>query len=228
MNRPAQNKNLSDLPADELFEIAKKAAIAKQPDKMIEALAASHFLDGLVRLLANKWRNLPRSEIEYCVAQAVDKAYEHLAEKPSIINLGGWLYKVAFYQADSLWNKDYKNREDNARLDNTASKDQLSEAEHLRQDELADSRKAEAIRHARRLLPKIGHGQITDVMELIIDAVEHEIPDLSPKEIGDALGISPDSARTLRNRGFARLARIAREEGIEIPESCLENEYKTK
>ena len=225
MNQPAQNENLAALPADELFEIAKKAAAAKQPDKMIEALYASHFLDGLVRLLAKKWERLPRPEIEECVAQAVNQAYMHLAEKPGIINLGGWLYKVAFRRADDLWNKHYRNREGEDSLDSIASKDQLSEAEHLRQDELADSKRAEAIRHARRLLPKIGHGQIADVMGLIIDAVEQEIPDLPPKEIADVLGISPDAARTLRSRGFDRLARIARKEGIEIPEFRTESEH---
>ena len=59
-------------------------------------------------------------------------------------------------------------------------------------------------------------------MELMIEAVEQGIPDLSTTEIGDALGISTDSARTLLGRGFKRLNRVAREEGITLPE-YLEN-----
>ena len=45
---------------EDLFTVARQAAEDRQPDRMIEALAASGFLDGLVRRLDAKWGQLPR------------------------------------------------------------------------------------------------------------------------------------------------------------------------
>ena len=229
MSQATQKKNFASLSANELFEIAKKAAAAKKPDEMIEALAASLFLDGLVLRLLNRWKRLPRSEIEECVARAVDNAYAYLAEKRRIANLGGWLYKVAYNLAHDMYYKDYKHRTEDSEavLSHIHSEDRLPDAERLRQDNIAESKKAEAIRLARELLPEIGHGQIVQVMQLVIDAVEQDIPDLPPKDIADTLGITPAAARALLSRGFDRLARRARERGIEIPECWVEDKYET-
>ena len=229
MSQAIQKKDFAGLPASELFEIAKKAAAAKKPDEMIEALAASLFLDGLVLRLSQKWGQLPISEIEECVARAVDHAYAYLAEKRRITNLDRWLYKVADNLAHDMYYKDYIHRtgDSEATLSHIHSENQLPDAERLRQDDIAESRKAEGIRLARELLPEIGHGQVVKVMELLIDAIEQGIPDLPAKDIADTLGITPDAARTLRSRGFNRLARRARERGIEIPECCVEDEYET-
>ena len=229
MSQATQKKNFASLSANELFEIAKKAAAAKKPDEMIQALAASLFLDGLVLRLSNRWKRLPRSEIEECVARAVDNAYAYLAEKRHIANLGGWLYKVADNLAHDMWDKDYKHRTEDSEavLSHIPSEDRLPDAERLRQDDIAESSKAEVIRLARELLPEIGHGQIVQVMELLIDAVEQDIPDLPPKDIADTLGITPAAARALLSRGFDRLARRARKRGIEIPECWVEDKYET-
>ena len=229
MSQAIQQKNFASLSANELFEIAKKAAAAKKPNEMIEALAASLFLDGLMLRLSKEWDRLPRSDIEECVARAVNHAYVHLTEKGRIANLGRWLYKVAKNQAHDMYYKDYIHRtgDSEATFSHIHSEDRLSDAERLRQDNIAESKKAEAIRLARELLLEIGHGQIVQVMELLIDAVEQDIPDLPAKDIADTLGITPAAARTLRSRGFDRLAQRARERGIEIPECWAEDEYET-
>jgi hypothetical protein len=71
-----ENCAFESLTAEELMEVAQQAAAAGQPVRMLEALAASRFLDGLVRRLESNWRGrLPSPEIEECVAQAINEAY---------------------------------------------------------------------------------------------------------------------------------------------------------
>ncbi len=67
---------------------------------------------------------------------------------------------------------------------------------------------------ARELLPRIGYGQVVDVMEILIDAVENELPDLPAADIAEQLDISAAAARTLVSRGLKRLRRLADQEGV--------------
>lgn len=225
MTQPAQDNKPDEAAPEDLFEIARRAAANKQPDVMIEALAGSGFLDGLVRRLEVKWDALPRSEIEECVAQAVDSAYAAIAARRKVANLGGWLWKAADNTANDSWRNDYAHRTSNeAGLGHLVGEEHLSDTERVDQDQQAEFRRGEAIRLARSLLPRIGQGQIINVMELVIDAVEQGVPDLSPADIGEAIGITPDAARTLLNRGFSRLRREARCEGIELPEDLDDND----
>ena len=215
----ANNTALSS--PEELLKVASEAAREHQPDKMLEALAASGFIDGLTRRLKGKWGRLPRIEIEECVAKAIDKVYEAITQGRSIRNLGAWLWKAADNLANDCWRDDYSHRAGGREnLENLASDNSSPPTieERLHREELAQFRRDEAIRLARRLLPRIGQGQIIKVMELVIDAVEQGIPDLTSVDIGNALGITSNAARTLRKRGFERLRREARREGIEYPE----------
>lgn len=214
---------------EELLKIAAEAARKHQPDRMLEALGASGYLDGLIRRLEARWRKLDRMNIEECVAQAVDRAYEAITQGRRIDNLGAWLWKTSENELFDLWNKYYlrwvENDGDPRSLENDIDSS-LTEEERARLDELAQARRDEAIRLARRLLPRIGQGQVVSVMELVIDAVEQGIPDLSASDIGNALGISSNAARTLLGRGFDRLRREARREGIELPEHLALDEQQ--
>lgn len=204
---------------DDLLAVARHAAESHQPDRMIEALVASGFLDGLVRRLEAKWGQLPRMDIEDAVAKAVDGAYEAITQGRAIRSLGAWLWKAADNQANDRWRDDHSLRAaGDGDIDGIPGDPPQTDTERLHQEELADHRRSEAIRLARRLLPRIGQGQVVSVMELVIDAVEQGVPDLSPADIGDALGISSDAARTLLGRGFSRLRREAIREGIAFPD----------
>lgn len=219
MTRPTPDEPPKDASPDDLFEVARKAAKEGQPDRMIEALAVSGFLDGLVRQLGAKWSGLPNSEVEDCIALAVDGAYDAIRSDRRVSNLGAWLWKTADNHATDRWRKDYSQRTQSAGgFQDLRAHERLSDEERGHQDALADHRRGEAIRLARQLLPRIGEGQVIGVMGLVIDAVEQGVPDLSPADIGDALGITQDAARTLLGRGFTRLRREACKEGIELPE----------
>ena len=223
MDRLEKEGNTGPKQPKELLEAAHSAAARREPGQMIEALAASGFLDGLVRRIAKKWEHLPRSEVEECVARAVDSAYDAIAQGRQVRNLGSWLWKAADNTASDCWYEEYALRSTDDAMQTVASIPPISPPERRRSDIVADKKRGEAIRLARGLLPRIGQGQVVNVMGLIIDAVEREIQDLSPAEIGDALGITGDAARTLVRRGFERLEREARRDGIELPKDLFDS-----
>ena len=202
----------------ELLKKAQKAVSQGNPIGMLEALTESKFLDGLTRRLQKKWSDsLPPSEVDDSIAQAVDAACEAISKGRRIHNLGAWLWKAATNIANDKWQLDYAHRAD---FEDAMRQVGVEPGEKLfnREDpDLEDTRRKEAIRIARKLLPQIGEGQVLDVMELVIDAAEDRLPDLPSSSIADALGISKNAARTLVSRGLRRLRRLAEQEGVEAP-----------
>jgi DNA-directed RNA polymerase specialized sigma24 family protein len=212
-----QEENGGDRRGINFLEVARQAAAARQPERMLEALHQSRFLDGLTRRLAYRWRSrLPRLEIEQCVAMAVDAAYAAVADGKPVSSLGGWLWKVALRKCVDRWSDEYEHRAstDIERV-NAGAHRSVTEGT----DDLAEYKKVEAIRLARTLLPRIGQGQIVEVMTVVIDAVEQGVEDLPPASVAGALGLSVDAVRSLMSRGFERLDREAREAGIVMPEA---------
>lgn len=192
---------------------------------MIEALTASGFLFGLVRRLQRQWPTLPPIEIDDCVAAAVDSAFAAISGGKAVRKLGAWLWKAAANTAQDRWRAEYAGRVgDETGIDGLAAPDAEDERTRTEREALDDLRRAEAIRLARELLPRIGEGQVVDVMELVIDAAAQELPDLPASEIADALGISEGSARKLVSRGLQRMRREAERAGIEMPEGLPETQ----
>ena len=191
---------------------------------MLEALEASRYLDGLRRRLQKDWgRRLPREQVDDCVAQAVDAACANAFEGRSIRSLGAWLWKAAKNTANDAWQLDYSRRVnlDDANMAVFGEADETP-ADREERRKLRALRRKEGIRIARELLPRIGEGQVLDVMALVIDAVEDGLPDLPASSIAEALGISSNAARALVSRGLKRLRRVAEQEGIEIPTALTE------
>jgi hypothetical protein len=81
--------------SSDYFEVAKQAAARGEPHRMLEALALSGFLDGLVRSLSTKWARMPEDEVKDCIALAVDKTYQAISQGRSVRDLGAWLWKIA-------------------------------------------------------------------------------------------------------------------------------------
>ena len=214
--------NAGQTAAADLLEAARRAAADGRPDEMITALAASHFLDGLKGRLSREWQGrLPESETDECIAVAVDSAFEAVGGGKSITNLGAWLWKAANNKAYDRWHSEYALRTD-AEIEDLRVADDLEDGSVKADDELIEYRRKEAIRLARHLLPRIGQGQLVDVMSIVIDAVEQGVQDLPPTAIANSLGISADSVRALLSRGFERLSREARHAGIQLPSEMPE------
>lgn len=200
-----------------LLEIAQQAVNQGDVVEMLRALTESRYLDGLARRLQKEWGgSLPATEVDDCIAQAVDAATAAVFEGRTIRSLGAWLWKSARNIAVDKWRSDYAERVDFN--DNTVPGTPVSLETHRERErhrELEDTRRIEAIRIARELLPRVGEGQVLDVMKLVIDAAEDRLPDLPASSIADALGISKNAARTLVSRGMKRLRRLAEQEGVE-------------
>ena len=64
------------------------------------------------------------------------------------------------------------------------------------------------------MLPLLGQENIQKVMTYIFDALATGVVDVSNEEIGEALGLSNDTVRTCRSRGFSRLQTRAVERGL--------------
>ena len=199
----------------QLLERAQQAVNRGDLVEMIDNLTASGYLDGLTRRLQKKWGDsLPQSEVDDCIAQAVAEA----CAAGNIRNLGAWLWKVATNTANDKWQSYYARRED---LDDTTMPFGLEAGETFpereKREKLEEVHRKEAIRIAREFLPRIGEGQMIDVMEIMIEAVENGLPDLPASSIAEAVGISNNAVRTLVSRGLKRLRRLAEQEGVEIP-----------
>ena len=206
--------------ADQAAALLQKAQAALNRGDVVDmltALAASRFLDGLTRRLQADWSgSLPPADIDECIAQAVDAAWGAARKGQKVANIGAWLWKVARNLANDKWRDDFVLRGD---LDDAALAvdPDLGEPESDVRGQIKDAQRREAIRIARELLPRVGEGLVVDVMEVVIDAIEAELPDLPAASIGEALGISAHTARTLVSRGFTRLRRLAEQEGYEMP-----------
>ena len=210
-------------PRSALLEQAREAARRGQPHRMIEALTLSGFTAGLLRRFQSQWPRMPRSEIEEHIARAVDDAYAALSAGRRVTNLTAWIFKASHNRIHDHWRSDFSRRVDNPDvLDEVAAPTPLTDGERAEHEREAEGHRLEAIRLARGLLPKIGQGQVVDVMSVVIDAVEAGVADLSPADVAQATGTSPDAARALISRGFNRLARAARDAGIELPAALPE------
>lgn len=200
--------------------LAQAQAAARRGDAagMIEALMASGFLDGLVRKIEFAYSGLDRSDVEDAVAAAAGDAFDAIRSGRAVTQIGGFLNRAATNRAIDRWERDYVPRRSVDNLAEGSTDDGLDDEERSRADALADHRRDEAIRLARRLLPKVGQGQVLDVMTMVIDAVAARDTDFSPEVVADVLGITQDSARKLMSRGLDRLRRAAIAEGIELPD----------
>ena len=133
--------------------------------------------------------------------------------------------KVANNTANDKWKRDYSRRR---KLDSAALESGGESLDAAERRDLAEAHRKEAIRIARGLLPRIGQGQVVDVMEVLIDAAENGLPDLPASSIAEQVGISENAARTLVSRGLQRLRRLVEEEGIgvltDLPETDTDDD----
>jgi DNA-directed RNA polymerase specialized sigma24 family protein len=208
---------------DEDLARAREAAVSGDPLGMLEAIYRSSYLDGLKRAMERKWPSIPPPDVDYVVAQAVDALYAEVHKGGKVLNLTAFLWKVADRKAF-----DYDQMRQNER---TTSPDELerivNETEvatrpiHDAPDCEADKevmeyeeKRTKAIALARQLLPRLGQQNIQAVMSYVIDCVEARREDVPQREIAEALGLTVDTVKTSLWRGFQRLDREARKEGI--------------
>ncbi len=203
---------------------ARDTAAAGDPIGMLEALHKSHILDGLARYVSHLWgKHLDRDDIHTIIGRAVDAFYERVSNGERIREPKAYLYRTSLNLAyDENQRKirhvplgDAHGVED-ARAD--VPQGQPIPREKLRERALAI---------ARGLLPRLGQENIRRVMKYVFEAIEKGVEDVPRREIAEALGLSEVTVRQCLHRGFRRLKRAAREQGITLEDVLEEMEEQS-
>ncbi len=199
--------------ANDALNEAEAAAKRGDAAGMVRQLFASRAIDGLVWKLGRDFHgSLAPVDVHDCVAEAVADAFAALAGGKRLTTLMGYLFKSARNMAVDLVaeSRHISTRDVSTLRDST---DADTDADR---DEVRRSLQAEALRRARLLLPQLGQDNIQRVMELVFDAIEKEVVDLTDVGIAEITGLKEDTVRRLKNRGFERLTRLAKENGFNL------------
>ncbi len=176
---------------------------------IFEGLFTTGFVDGLVRRLDRVWPQLARDQVEDAVADALVALYDAVADGRVVRRPEAYVFKAAQNGAKG-------------RFDSQAGQVEYDDLLHADPEEHGSSSagyadlRAEALRIARQLLPRLGQTNIQRVMAIVFEAIEADVSDISPSDIAAALGLSSAVVRQSLHRGFQRLERLAREEGLQL------------
>ena len=180
-------------------------------------------VDGLrKKLIAYVRRKFPYASrgnefAEDVVGEAFDSAVRVLSKGRTIHYFAAWFYKtvrlIAAKRIEHASILHEHGREVAAALHPGLRKDVILE-EHEQRDAAFLEK---ALEHATDLAPRIGTGQVREVMNLFLEAIRNDVVDFPPARIAEILGISEPQARTLLHRGLNRLRREAEREGINLP-----------
>jgi hypothetical protein len=167
---------------------------------LIKPLYQPKALERITKRLSRRWPDLPVSDIEAIIAQAIDEIdvamqHDRFAGDPLVL-----LWTIATRRASDCWKRTvHAVPQDPATLAKSAA------TAALREDSGAKEQRVSALKAARRLLPTIGHGSIVPVMAMYLDAVEAD-KDPCPDEVAAALHLKRDTVQRIVARGFERLA----------------------
>lgn len=195
---------------------AKRAAIAGDPTTFLEAMFNSHLPYALIWRLQSQ---LPEDDVDDIIADGLVSTYEAIRVPGREIELASYFSKVCYNLANARYamrkNVSAIDSADLERLGGTRDAEiELSLAQQAQIEQQADLRRLEAVRLARTLLPRIGEENIQRVMSIVLDAVENGLVDLSHREIAEMVGLSEGTVQKLVSRGFERLEREARHDGL--------------
>lgn len=199
-------------PCGEL-ERAVQAARAGDPVEMIRSLYASRILDKLAfRIHSEYFGKLTKEDIDECLAEAVADAFQTLSRGDPINFLVAYLLKATRNMACDL-----------AILKPEPMSDELADAlaadqprHTIAERQIRDHLRVAALAHARRLLPLIGQENIRRVMEVILDAIEQGVVDLTDARIAELTDLSEETVRRLKNRALQRLRHQAELAGFDL------------
>jgi DNA-directed RNA polymerase specialized sigma24 family protein len=196
---------------------ATQAAIAGDPATLIEALYTSGLLDGIAWRLRSQ---LPEDDVDFIISEAIRCTYQAIHLGRQEIDLASWLCKTCYNMAGARYamrkNVVFLESSDLDRRQQTLGRREFT-TEHTNpeeQEEEREKRRIAAVQIARSLLPKIGEENIQRVMAVVLDAVEQDVVDLPHRAIAEAVGLSVGTVQRLVSRGFERLEREAKREGL--------------
>lgn len=206
------------------LERATEAAKKKDPVEFLSAVAESHFIDGATGRLQSQYPGLDPDSLHEVISGAIDQFYEEVSAGGVVRRPVTWLWKSIKGRAFDLiyrtWAEEVPT--DPSHL-STATEtvrpssilDEVLEGVEVDEDDVPEERiRALALQVARRLLPQLGQQNVQAVMAYLFEAVEQGVEDVTNEEIGEALGLELDTVRYSKSRGWKRLERIVRDQGI--------------
>lgn len=216
------DENITQEQREAYLKEAQAAAAAGDLKKMNDALFKSLVPDGVARNLRRRWPGLMDDDVDSLVAEAVKTLYEWVRDGNKVSRIAGFLVKVAHRKAFKLdRSRPSQDAWDPSDLENF----EWDYSDDLESHTERDERVKRALVAARALLSRLGQEGVREVMEVIFDALERGVADMTSGEIAQALGRSnPSTVRQQRKRGFDRLRREARKEGLDFDLSFLEAE----
>lgn len=202
-----------DLHLKQCLAAAITAATGHDPGTYLLELVKSGMLERLTRGMEAEWPHAEPGLIESVVSEAADALYDTVANRgKQVSEPGGYLWGTA--------RNILRSRHDAGLVDLQPYASDTHDRSQPDDEDSPDREllRAEALRHARALLPRLGQENVIRVMTYIFDCVEHGDIFVSNADIADALGLTPLAVRRTKSRGFQRLRREALKDGIELPD----------
>ena len=199
---------------------AHAAAERGDPKEMLEAIALTPLLDGIVRQLRGRWRTIPADLIEDIVGDAVDQLYQKIREGGKVSSIPGFVVKTAEFMAVDLYadlmRKDEFEPENLRHLREQTLLDQTTRPNrstgprtnwHMtNSDGLPSKRPGDCCRSSDRRTFRVS-------WKLSSTRCESGREDISNAEIAEMTGLKPGTVATLKHRGFKRLTDLSEKEG---------------
>jgi DNA-directed RNA polymerase specialized sigma24 family protein len=194
--------------------------VAGDMAKTLDLISRSEVFDGFVRKLADRWPSLHETDVTALLwSEVVEAFYEAARRGEQFKKHAAWLWRVAWFKAIDL----HKER---SRAVSVGGMDVAApvEPETVPWDD-GEERRAERVRKAVQLaiqlLPRLGEANVQRVMRYIFEAYAAGKWEVTNEEIAQALGMTGETVRLWRSRGFNRLIREAKKERAVNPEFDL-------
>lgn len=203
--------------AQQHLAAAVEAARRHDAKGFVLGIAESHALDGITRGLISRWPGVEPGLVEAVVAEAVDALYIKVAEDGGVVTSpGGYLWGAA---QNILRKRYHAGTVETIPFVHGKHAPTYDPREELSEDRNDEALHRTAIQKARSLLPRLGGEIVIKVMTFILDALEQGDVYIDNAMIAEALGLTLPTVRRSKWRGFQRLHREARKEGIDVPET---------
>jgi DNA-directed RNA polymerase specialized sigma24 family protein len=203
---------------------AKEAGAAGDARQMLSLLVQSRALDGFKRRLAVKatgrsGRDCDPDDVDEALDQAIDILFDALRTGAVVANIAGYLYRVADRKLVNIHRWRMRARVTDpatlaARESNQPNPlNQLADTEmHQVSDDpeiIEKNKRNTAFKIIRQLIPEMNLNRSQQVMTLVVDALESGAEEFTDAMIAETLMISVEAARKARERGVARLKKLA-------------------
>lgn len=192
--------------------LAADAARRGDAEGMLRGLFAGSLVDWLFWRVSKQYARMPSQDVEDCVAESIGDAYKALLSGSRIGALPGYLLKAASNKAVDM----LRERRGESAVDMDSLANVRDPTVETLREETRKKLRQEALAKARELLPQLGMDNIRKIMEVIFDAVEKEVTDLQDADIAEVVGLTGETVRRLKNRGFERLRRLANDKGYDL------------